>query len=246
MSNFDDIKLCKSCGLSGTGNYCNNCGQSFNIRRISFAGLLRDILHFFTHIEKGFGYSLKQLIIAPGHMQRAYVEGKRNIHQKPFSMFFICATITALTRYWILSAIIKYYGADIISEAKFFHEYMVLTYFALMPVYALLTYLMFYKTKYNYTEVGVMMLYTLSFIFLASALISLPRLIYPRMETRFIEFPVFTIYVMITLINYFKAISWWRVAIKSVLIMIAAFYLNDLAEHFMIRLIAGSQSINLN
>jgi len=152
-------------------------------------------------------------------------------------MFFICATITALTRYWILSAIIKYHHADITSEAKFFHEYMVLTYIALVPIYVLITYLMFYKAKYNYAEIGVMMLYALSFIFLASAFISLPKIFYPRLETRFIEFPVFTIYIMVTLINYFKIIPWWIVAIKSVVIMIAAFFLNDLAEDFMIRLI---------
>lgn len=237
MPDPDDIKICKSCGFSGPGNYCNNCGQSFIIKRVSIPGLIHDILHFFTHLEKGFGYTLKQLIIAPGHMQRTYLEGKRSIHQKPFSMFFICATITALTRYWILSAIIKYHHADITSEAKFFHEYMVLTYIALVPIYVLITYLMFYKAKYNYAEIGVMMLYALSFIFLASAFISLPKIFYPRLETRFIEFPVFTIYIMVTLINYFKIIPWWIVAIKSVVIMIAAFFLNDLAEDFMIRLI---------
>lgn len=238
MTGSDDIKICKSCGFSGTGNYCNNCGQSLKIKRISIPGLLHDVLHFFTHLEKGFGYTLKQLTIAPGHMQRSYLEGKRSIYQKPFSMFFICATITALTRYWILSAIIKYYHADIISEAKFFHEYMVLTYIALTPLYALITYLMFYKTKYNYAEIGVMMLYTLSFIFLASVFISLPKILYPRFETMYIEFPAFTIYIMITLLNFFRGIPWWIVSIKSIVIMVAAFFINNLAEDFMIRLIA--------
>lgn len=237
MTDPGNIKICRSCGFSGTGDYCNHCGQSFTIKRISIPGLLHDILHLFTHMEKGFAYTLKQLTIAPGHMQRTYVEGKRSIHQKPFSMFFICATISALARYWILSAIIKYYHADIVSEAKFFHEYMVLTYIALLPLYALITYLMFYRSKYNYAEIAVMMLYTLSFIFLASVFISLPKIFFPRLETEFIEFPVFTIYIMITLINYFKTTPWWIVAIKSVVIMIAAFFLNDLAEDFMIRLI---------
>ena len=238
MTDSDDIKTCKSCGFSGTGNYCNNCGQLFLVKRISIPGLLQDVLHFFTHLEKGFGYTLKQLAIAPGHMQRCYLEGKRSIYQKPFSLFFICATITALTRYWILSAIVKYYHADIVSEVKFFHEYMVMTYIVLMPLYALITYLMFYRTKYNYAEIGVMMLYTLSFLFLASVLISLPKIFYPRLDTMYIEFPVFTIYIMITFINFFKTIPWWLVAIKSVVIMAAAFFLNDIAENFMIRLIA--------
>ena len=238
MTDSDTIKVCKSCGSSGQGNYCNQCGQSYKVKRISIPGLLRDVLHFFTHIEKGFGFTLKQLIIAPGHMQRTYIEGKRSIHQKPFSMFFICATIAALSRYWIISAIIKYYHAGIISEAKFFHEYMVVTYIALVPAYALITYLLFYKTKYNYAEIGVMMLYTLSFIFLVASIISLPKLIYPRLETSLIEFPVFTIYMAITLKNYFKTIPWWIVSIKTVIIMLAAFWLNDLVEDIVIRLIA--------
>lgn len=115
---------------------------------------------------------------------------------------------------------------------------MVMTYIVLMPLYALITYLMFYRTKYNYAEIGVMMLYTLSFLFLASVLISLPKIFYPRLDTVYIEFPVFTIYIMITFINFFKTIPWWLVAIKSVVIMAAAFFLNDIAEDFMIRLIA--------
>lgn len=199
---------------------------------------MHDVLHFFTHFEKGFVHTLHQLVISPGHMQRDYIEGRRNVYQNPISLFLICATITGLTRYWVLSIIIHYYGADIIPEAKFFHEYMVLTYMALLPLYALITYLLFYQMKYNYAEIGVMMLYTVSFIFLASALISLPRVAFPRMETRFIEFPLFTAYIMITLINYFKTIAWWKVAIKSVVIMVAAFYLNDLAENLIISIIA--------
>lgn len=237
MTDSDNINICKSCGFSGSGNYCTNCGQSFKIKRITLPGLLHDILHFFIHMEKGFGYTLKQLIIAPGQMQRTYVEGKRSVHQKPFSMFFICATILAIIRYWIFSVIIKYYDADITSEVKFFHEYMVFTYISLIPIYTLITYLIFYKTTYNYAEIGVMMLYALSFILLAAGIISIPKLIYPRMETRFIEFPVFTIYMTITLINYFKTIPWWIVAIKAIVIMVAAFFLNDLVEDFVIRLI---------
>lgn len=237
MPDTENNNLCKSCGHSGTGKYCTHCGQLLEVKRITFSGLLHDIVHFFTHIEKGFGYTLKQLIIAPGHMQRSYIEGKRNIHQKPFSLFFICATITALTRYWVLSAIIRYYGADITAEAAFFHEYMVLTYSALVPVYTLITYLLFYQSKYNYVEIGVMMLYTLSFIFLASSIITIPKLFYPRLESRLIEFPGFTLYIMITLINFFKTIPKWKVAIKSIIIITAAFYLNDIAENFIIGLL---------
>ena len=199
------IHKCKSCGFSGKGNYCDNCGQSFKTKRISLKELLRELFHFFTHIEKGFFYTLKQLIVAPGHMQLTYIEGKRIIHQKPFSMFLLCATITALFRYWIFYAVTKYYHADIISEAKFFHEYLVITYINLIPIYALITYLLFYRSGYNYAEVGVMMLYTISICFLLAGFISLIKFIYPHLDTAYVEFPVFIFYFTVTFLRFFKS-----------------------------------------
>ena len=76
-------------------------------------------------------------------MQRDYIEGERNKHQKPFSMFFICATVAALSRYWIFNALEKYYDSDNISEAKFFHEYMVMLYIIMLPLFAFITHLFF-------------------------------------------------------------------------------------------------------
>lgn len=203
-------------------------------------GLVQDIFHFITHLEKGFGYTLKNLIVAPGQMQHAYIEGSRVRHQKPFAMFFISVTIASLVRYWISNALMKYYQADIISEANFFHQYMVIMYIVLLPVYSLITYLLFYKSKNNYAEMGVMMLYTLSFLFLISSMISLLILIWPELDIAYIEFPIFTFYFVITFINFFKTISRWEIIIKSILVMVIAFYINDRIEDFIISLIPKS------
>ena len=238
MTDTDNIKICKSCGFPGSGNYCNNCGQSFKLKRITIPALLRDLLYFFTHMEKGFGYTLKQLIISPGHMQRSYIKGKRRIYQKPFSMFLICATITAIGRYWILNAFIKYYQVDISSEAKFFHEYMVVTYIILVPSYVLITYLFFYKSGYNFAEIGVMTLYFISILFLASGIFASLKLIFPNLDMAYVEFPFFTIYFIVTLINYFQTTARWKVAIKGLIIMSLIFIINDFIEDFVIHLIS--------
>ena len=232
------IHKCKSCGFSGTGNYCSHCGQYFKTKRISLKELLHELFHFFSHIEKGFLYTLKQLIVAPGRMQLNYIEGKRNNHQKPFSMFLLCATITALFRYWIFNAVTKYYHADILSKAKFFHEYMVITFIALIPIYILITYLLFYKYGYNYAEVGVMMLYTISICFLMAGFIALLKLIFPHLDTAFIEFPVFTFYFTVTLLNFFKSIPFWKVAIKGLITMASIYLIDQVVEDFVIRFIS--------
>lgn len=238
MTDNNNIKICKSCGLTASGNYCPNCGQSLNLKRISIPALLKDLLYFFTHMEKGFGYTLKQLIIAPGHMQLSYVTGKRSIFQKPFSMFLICATITAIGRYWILNAFINYYHIDIRSEANFFHEYMVVTYLILIPVYVLITYLFFYRSGYNFAEIGVLTLYLISILFLASNIFTSLRLIFPNLDTAYVEFPFFTLYFIVTLINYFRTTARWKVAVKGFIIMGLIFIINDFVEGLAIYLVS--------
>jgi hypothetical protein len=237
MKGAGPIHTCKSCGFSGPGNYCSQCGQSYKTKRISLKELLHELIRFFTHIEKGFFYTLNQLVVAPGRMQLAYIEGKRTIHQKPFSMFLMCATISALFRYWIFNAVKSYHHTEIISEATFFHEYMVIMFIVLIPVYVLITHLLFYKSGYNYAEVGVMMLYAISICFLIAALIASFKLIFPDLDTAFIEFPVFTFYFTITLLNFFKSIPLWIIAIKSLLIMSSIYLIEQVVENFVIRFI---------
>ncbi|MFZ9388515.1 MAG: DUF3667 domain-containing protein [Chitinophagaceae bacterium] len=199
---------------------------------------MHDLLHFFTHLEKGFVYTLKQLIVSPGHMQRSFINGKRNVHQKPFSMFLICGTITAIARYWILNACIEYYHIDISPEAKFFHEYMVLTYTLLIPFYVLITYLFFYKSGYNFAESGVMILYFIPVLFLASVIFSSLKLIFPYLDTAYVEFPFFTIYFIVTLNNFYGTKPKWLIAVKGLAIMLLIYFINNLIENFAIRIIS--------
>src|ERR1700754_2075948 len=95
------MTTCKNCGHTGEGAYCSNCGQPHAVKRITIHTVLHEVAHLFTHLDSGFLYTLKALAINPGHMQRAYLEGHRSRHQKPFSMFFVCATIAGIGIFWM-------------------------------------------------------------------------------------------------------------------------------------------------
>lgn len=234
MVNPELVNVCKSCGFSGTGSYCSRCGQPYTLKRISLAGLLHDIFHLFTHLDKGFGYTLKKLIGEPGHMQRTYIEGDRVKHQKPFSMFFICATVAALSRYWIYQALIRYYNIGDISEMNFANEFMVIFHIALLPLYALITYLFFYRSGYNYGEISVLTLYSISVLFLISTGISFMKFIWPEFDIAYIEFPFMLIYNTITYVNFFNQQGRWKVILKSLLIISCTFLLIQLVEDLVI------------
>lgn len=230
-------RVCKSCGFSGTEKFCARCGQPYDIKRITLHGLFHDIFHLFTHLDKGFGYTLKRLATAPGHMQREYIEGDRTRHQKPFSMFLICATVTALIKYWSFQALIKYYNVGDSSEANFFHEYMVIFFIVLLPLHAYLIYLFFYRSGYNFAEIAVFFLYSVAFFFLVASGISLLRFIWPSMDTAYIEFPFLLVYNTITFMNFFRRDRHWIVAIKSIVIIALIFFSIQVCEDFVIDLL---------
>ena len=227
-------QTCKHCGNTNAGKYCSACAQSFAVKRITVPGILHEIFHLFTHLDKGFVYTLKKLITHPGTMQKEYIEGHRVKHQKPFSMFFLCATFSALVYYWTNTALIRYYNESDETTAYFFQHYMVILQMLMIPVYAGITWLIFYPSKYNYAEVVIQLLYMLSILLLIVALIQLLRLIWPGLETRFIELPVLLVYGILTNINFFTEGKRWLIMIRSVLAIVAAFTLSGLMQYLFI------------
>ncbi len=233
---------CKSCGTQANGKYCFACGQSARTERITFGGLVHDVFHFFTHLEKGFGYTLKQLVLAPGTMQREYIEGVRSKYQKPISMFLLCATINALFKYWIYAILFKYYQSGNEAETSFIHQYMVLLDFVILPVVALVTWLFFLKAGYNYAETGVMQLYNFSFIIILFIPVAFLRLIWPELDTAYIELPLLLSYTAITFIRFYNTFNPWITLIKTIAAMTIVFLLAQVLEDAGISLLGSFQS----
>ncbi|MDB5211796.1 MAG: hypothetical protein JWQ30_2623 [Sediminibacterium sp.] len=228
------LQTCKSCGNHGTGKFCNHCGQAYATKRISFKSLLHDVFHFFTHLEKGFGYTVKQLIIAPGTMQREYVEGKRSMHQKPFSLFFICISINAIARYFIFEMLAKYFHRNTFADADYFHQYQLFLYLVLVPLMSALTWLFFLKGKYNFAEITVSQLYSFSFILLLVIPIGFLKFIWYDLDTAYVELPLISIYSVITFTSFFKNANWWLTAVKGLVVILLLFFIVQKAEDIII------------
>ncbi|MES2371969.1 MAG: DUF3667 domain-containing protein [Bacteroidota bacterium] len=228
------MQTCKSCGNEGTGKYCHNCGQSYATKRISLKNLLHDVFHFFTHLEKGFGYTLKQLIVAPGIMQREYVEGKRSRHQKPFSMFFICISINAVVRYFIFETLANDFHRNTFAEADYFHQYQLFLYLAVVPLMSALTWLFFLKGKYNFAEIAVSQLYSFSFILLLVIPIGFLKFIWYELDTAYIELPLICLYSVITFVRFFNNSNRWLTIVKGLVVILLLFFIVQKVEDIAI------------
>jgi hypothetical protein len=156
-------------------------------------------------------------------MQRDYLEGIRKKHQKPFSFFFLTATITGVTLYYINVLLQKFYGEGNMTEGAFFQQYMIFLLVFSIPFVTLLTRLFFYRSGFNFAEIGVLVLYTMSIVFLMVIFSNATKFIFPTFQTRYIEFPLITGYLLITNFNFFHKEENWKIMLKTVLISIIFF-----------------------
>lgn len=93
----EETAVCRNCGHTYTGNFCNRCGQSRNTPRYRLSNALRNIAGGFFNIDNGFGRTLIDLLHRPGYMIRDFIGGKRIPYFRPFQTLFILAAIYIMT-----------------------------------------------------------------------------------------------------------------------------------------------------
>ncbi len=89
------VSNCANCEISLVpGNqFCGSCGQKAHLHRLSWHDITHDVVHYFTHADKGIFHLLTQLITKTGTVAREFVSGKRKKYFPPLNFFLIVAAI---------------------------------------------------------------------------------------------------------------------------------------------------------
>jgi hypothetical protein len=93
--------------LTADDRFCPTCGQKTDTHRLNMGHIWHDLIHAFTHADKGFLFTLRELIIRPGIVAREYVSGKRKKYFNPFSFLFIVMGV-----YLVANGVFKPYSAN--------------------------------------------------------------------------------------------------------------------------------------
>ncbi|MFZ2751958.1 MAG: DUF3667 domain-containing protein [Lysobacteraceae bacterium] len=100
-----DPARCANCGLAIGGvdqKFCPACGQPTPAHRIDWHFLGHELEHSVLHMDRGIFYSLKNLMLRPGHFIRDYIEGRRARHVKPLMLIMILsAAMVFLAKYFL-------------------------------------------------------------------------------------------------------------------------------------------------
>lgn len=76
--------------------FCPACGQPTPPHRIDWHFLGHELEHSVLHMDRGVLYSLKELMLRPGHLMRAYLDGQRAKQVKPLLLIMMSAAVVVL------------------------------------------------------------------------------------------------------------------------------------------------------
>ncbi|MBA9072437.1 hypothetical protein GGR22_000563 [Flavobacterium gossypii] len=175
---------CLNCNHLITENFCTYCGQK-KYKRIDRKYLTDEVQYMVIHTNKGFFYSLKNIIKAPGKTARDFIDGNRVNHYKPLLMAFVLSGISAFISFKIIdmnSVMERYFAThteqkiaaswmnDLTSVMSSYSSALMLL---LIPIISIVTFLVFRKWGQNYYEHIIMnsyiqILYTIISIVLLS------------------------------------------------------------------------------
>lgn len=93
-------KSCKNCRKEVQNNYCSNCGLQVKLKRVNGSYIFREIIHT-LNFEKGFLYTIRQLIFQPGQSIQKFLFEDRSKLVKPLLFIIICSLIYTLAKQYL-------------------------------------------------------------------------------------------------------------------------------------------------
>jgi hypothetical protein len=82
--------LCTNCGSPIIGRYCSECGQKrHSSEHLSLVRFLNDLVHEFTSLDGRIFRTIGQLLLRPGNLTLAYINGEHRRYLKPVSLFLL-------------------------------------------------------------------------------------------------------------------------------------------------------------
>jgi hypothetical protein len=171
------MTACLNCSNQFDGKFCNECGQKAATHRFTLHEWLHEIPHSIFHVDSGFFHTLINLYRRPGSMIRQYLEGKRKDYFSPFLYMLIWSGVYIVVSHLFADAAHDSSAAEIknlISAAAYLQEnyYKLIIVGMVLPT-ALATFLVFYRSGYNFAEHLVVNAFLMGQLIIADVILAL-------------------------------------------------------------------------
>ncbi len=259
---------CKNCHtqLKETYNYCNSCGGKVIRKRLTLKHLFEHLSETFFNYDNKLLRTIISLFTKPEAVICDYVDGVRKRYINPISFLGLSLTLAGLSVFLIKKFYLEYFDlkAWMMSLEIFSNEYSQralesystsdsmeyssFIFSAIIPVFGIISRIVFYNKKYNLTEHIVIYIYTMSLYSIISILIGQVILIIAPtyyISFIFLSYPVILIYHCYVLKRIFK-LSFSELLLKTFLFLVIFLlsYIIIGVISFVVGLLLGSYDIN--
>lgn len=170
-NNNKKIKIvmnCKSCGTEIDSNYCSQCGQPKEVKRIDQKYILHELQHV-LHLEQGFFYTIRELALNPGENIRDYLLENRKKLVKPILFIILTSLIYTVLNHFFHSedSFNKYYESSnelpesVFKVIKWVQDHYGYANIVMGIFIAFWLKLFFRKLNYNFYEILTMLCYVI-------------------------------------------------------------------------------------
>lgn len=159
--------ICLNCNREITENFCGNCGQK-KFKRIDRKYVVDELQYSLVHTNKGFFYSVKNILRNPGKTARNFIDGNRVNHYKPILLAFLLSGISTYFSANVLhmkEIMLEYYRQSgelspfMIDVQTFISTYNSALIFMAIPIISFNSWLVFRKWGQNFYEHVIMNTY---------------------------------------------------------------------------------------
>ncbi len=95
-SHYDE---CVNCGTMFAGNYCPCCGQSGNMRRLTWSAVMSNAMDVWGLGTRSMPRNIGHLLLRPGYLIADYLQGHRNMYFPPFKMLFLVVALLMVIKH---------------------------------------------------------------------------------------------------------------------------------------------------
>jgi hypothetical protein len=154
---------CLNCGAAPKAGdrFCRQCGQKTDTHRLNFNHIWHDLIHAFTHADKGIFSLIGQLAYRPGKVAREYVDGKRKKYFNPFTFVMLIVGFASVV---LISSGFTSFSKNAAMPnnpiSPFLDKHINLLILVNIPLLALFNRLLFRRTNTNYSENLVLAAFT--------------------------------------------------------------------------------------
>ena len=92
-TNFHNELYCLNCGLPLIGKFCSDCGQKANLHKDSFWHMVVHFIGDYFHYDGKFWKTILTMVLAPGLVTLAFINGKRVKYLNPISLYIFISTL---------------------------------------------------------------------------------------------------------------------------------------------------------